>query len=455
MNDEQTVNPVEQTQSHERNVRKQIKGVLMSAHPDRVQSISPEHKQDAETISHLLYEVLKSADNMSHWSYEVRQRLPVGSEITLVAIRDGALIPPKTVPLRRPEVFLKMYETYLETGDVPAELINDDAEAEHLDEEHTDEIFHDDSDEEIAEYFDDISKAKTIEDLLGVLGATKYDSQVVLAEAGVLRALYAKAEQMILDEITAGTVDKLQLAIKHVAKFRFPDASITENLRTMIEARAETGGEQVVAAPSNVTEWEIRAAAEGMTLDGLAALAKELAESTKGKPEVRRRAQRGIDSIAKSAFVKECDACDSIDAHTQLYQKAMHFPFSEYDTKESHYKSDVLDILETRAKYFMLGLLQKDDMRIKQLNDFEEQVRRFPFQHMGNVTDLQNEIVIRRERLRGNKLSYEQQDEVINEKSGPLDRSTEQRREDALRGNTWRRILQPTIEFLTRDHRNE
>src|SRR5438132_1706556 len=85
-----------------------------------------------EQLVPILNEILKFPNDLEGWSDEMHTQYPKGSEVVFAGLaKDGTLREPKSFPLRRPEVFLKMVEEFLNTGDVSPELVADDAEGDH------------------------------------------------------------------------------------------------------------------------------------------------------------------------------------------------------------------------------------------------------------------------------------------------------------------------------------
>src|SRR3989344_4261884 len=116
-------------------IKSRVRNIFQRIHHDKLAHLSPEQARLGEPLVQILHEIQKFPDDLERWSHETRERYPHNTEVTLVGLnKDGALLPPRVVPLRRPEVFLKMYETYLAEETIPEELISDDAEAEGFDE---------------------------------------------------------------------------------------------------------------------------------------------------------------------------------------------------------------------------------------------------------------------------------------------------------------------------------
>ena len=372
-------------------IKSRVRNIFQRIHHDKLALLSPEQARLGEPLVQILHEIQKFPDDLERWSHETRERYPHNTEVTLVGLnKDGALLPPRVVPLRRPEVFLKMYETYLAEETIPEELISDDAEAEGFDE--YGEFNEADMSEDITEFHEYIEKAKTFDKLIGIQNATKTQSTVTLKRGGVLQALDAKAEQMILDEIAAGTEDKFQLALTHLNAFTFSDPAIGDNLRVSLEAlKPQT---EILQMQSNVTDFEERAAA-AKSIEDLAVIAKSV-------PENETRVRKSIDNLTKTKFIEACQRNASIDGFKNTLGEARRFPFSD-----SAYGEDVRFIVEARAKSFILGEIKKGSTT-EELDAIEEKAREFRFTHDENLTDINNEIVIRREGLRGNPLSFQQ-----------------------------------------------
>jgi hypothetical protein len=170
---------IEKSDSDPQAVKSRARKMLMNVHTDRFAN-SPELIKPASTLVSLLQEISAFPDDPDNWQASTEETMPLGTEITLIGeAPDGTIRPPLVVPLRRPEVFLKMLETYLATGSVPADLIADDSEAS--DEE---TIAHREVDEASKMFLQHIERASTLDHVLGIQFASRVHSMAGLRKSG-------------------------------------------------------------------------------------------------------------------------------------------------------------------------------------------------------------------------------------------------------------------------------
>ncbi len=378
-------------QQKEKTPKQRVKDVLKRIHFDKIRHLSEEQAEMSRKVTSILYDALDLPD-LNRWSVALRDEYPKGTMVTLVGEKDGQLLKPIDVPLNRPEIFLKMYESYLETGEVPEDLVADNTEEEVAEDEEDAEMQERDYSDDIKEYHDLINAAANVEKLIRIQKITKQEFGVrELKKFGIAQALDKKAEQIIFDEIMAGTTDKLQLALAHLDTYKFYEASIGENLRTLLESQTST--EEIPQMPSNARSFE-RDAAGAETIAELAEIAKKAEENKEATGVLK-----SIDNLAKTKFTEECKKATGIDQFKSMLGEARRFPFHE-----STYGENVRHIIEGHAKFFILAEISKQNT-IDALNAFEDSIHTMHFSNDSMLTDINNEFVIAREKLRGNEIS--------------------------------------------------
>src|SRR3989344_8426538 len=87
----------------ESNIKSRARTLLMKLHPDQLGSDESAH------LIELIKELSTHPDDKDNWSTGVRQKYPRGTHIAFVAPGRE----PRSLPLRRPETFLKMLEAFV------------------------------------------------------------------------------------------------------------------------------------------------------------------------------------------------------------------------------------------------------------------------------------------------------------------------------------------------------
>src|SRR3989344_3537671 len=210
----------------------EVRQLLRRVHTDQLGGTGTEAGVGQE-LTQILDEVLKFPNDLKGWSHELRERYPLGSKVRLIGLTPTSEVrAPQEVPLRRPEVFLKMLRAYLDTGSIPEKLIADDAEGSGEETEEQREI-----DATAKMFLAMLDEPESFEHLLGIRGAMSMYHPVTLRNAGIYAKFDAVTEKMIAEEIEIGTPDKLQLANTHLNELKFFNPKIGERLRSLLEAK--------------------------------------------------------------------------------------------------------------------------------------------------------------------------------------------------------------------------
>ena len=358
----------------ESNIKSRARALLMKLHPDQLRS------NDASHLISLLKELSAHPDDTENWSLDVRKNAPRGANVLFIAPGRE----PRSLPLRKPSTFLKMLEAFVETGEVPQELIDDESEGVRVSDIEREEV-----DENIKMFRDFISGATLFDELLGILMAINLHSRQNMRAGGIPQLFDAKAEELIGAEIaTADTPDTLQVATTHVRGLEYFDPNVRERLESALSERASSSKSELLVPPSSIHEFESRAAAAD-TLDDLMKVAVEARTETFDTDAERRSVRRSIDTLAKNKFLEVCASSDTMDTYIDTMVKARQFPFSE-----DGYGQDVVGIIERNAKYFALSQIAKAGSP-EALEETEKAARRFPFSDE-HRRDLNDEVIKKR-----------------------------------------------------------
>ena len=383
-------------------------------HPDKLSSAgaSPEVVKAGQALSPLVDKILKSQVDMERWGDDIDQSITSGGpEIALVGLApDGTIRPPRVVNIRKPAVFLEMLAAYLNEGSIPEELFAtpayDPSEVDEYEEEFMGSSHPDAAGRESARQLKEgIQNAKDFDHCMGLKLATQISSQHNMRLYGVLQALDKKVGEIITTEIvTADSREKIQLAEEHLKTFQFDDATIADRLQTMFNERLQEGA----AWPSTFrepNEFEAELT-DAVSLEDLTRIEGEIRTATFPSERERINTLKNISTLAKKMLMDECNELSSMQQFAETFNKAQRFPFVSDPNASTQYGDDVLDTIETRAKYFVLGQIGGVDS-IEKLEAIEDAGLRFPFRHNENITDLRNEFIIVREALRGNAINVE------------------------------------------------
>lgn len=392
-----------------------VRDLMKLVHPNAFPNATPPEEVTSalHELSPLLDEILKHPHDLGSWSpeayeqYKDKELMLAGMEpkkkikeddveaMAAEEARERAVREPLAIPFpQRPDVFLKVLEAYLKTGKVSKRLHEEIAaavpeESEEKAEESEEKIEMDST----LRMFENALANPDFDQLQGLRAATA--AYPVLSEHHHLEdRIDAAAQKMIEDEIATGTPDSLQRANAYLnEEYPFRKA-ITARLREAYEAKKQETGAEDLIMPTNVSNLESEAAA-AETVEDLAKIAEHVPSS-----EIRTR--KSIDNLAKTKFTEECKKATDIDQFKSMLGEARRFPFHD-----STYGEDVRHIVEGHAKFFILAEISKLNT-IDALNAFEDNIHSIRFSNDAMLTDINNEFVIAREKLRGNDLSAQQ-----------------------------------------------
>jgi len=382
---------IDEMRTPEKEIRRRARGLTRRVHPDNLQAISIEAAKQSEALIPLLEKIIKNPIDMENWGDDIRNQYPhKGLEITFIGLApDRTLRPPRPVALRKPSVFLDMLGAYLDTGDIPQYLLDAPAyDPSYIDE---DEDWGVEDPEAIARenarvLIEGIQTAKDFDHCMGLKLATQISPQHNMRMFGVLKALDEKVQEIITKEIEAvDDLEKLKTAEEHILEFQFDDTEISPRLTNLFEERRRSPllpPEPVYAPPS---ELEIRAS-EASSLETLRAIVAEVEEKRFDSEQERVNTRKSINTYAKKALLNECGMNASLEAFAKTFREAQEFPFSD-----EAYGFHVLDMIEMRAKYFVLGTILNSPS-IESLDAIAPTIDRFPFRHPENGHDLRMEI---------------------------------------------------------------
>lgn len=387
----------EPIRTEEQQRRARARRMLTRVHPDRIQS-----NVGAHLVAPLNW-IMTRPEVPDNWGQDLNKEYQLGFEITLVGnAPDGTLRAPRKVGMRKPKDFLDILEAYLDTGDIPADLLNTPLYnpmtappilgiAADLEDEGD---YGDDPDTprgratasfeaQAAEHSlkTAVRDASDYDYCVGLRVATRLYAQATMRAHGVLQALDEKVEHFLSEEIKqADTEEKLRQVESRIEEFDFDDDTVRPRLQqALADHIARAGLPEPVYPPPN--EFEIRAA-QAKTLEELKEAAKAIHIGAFTSMEERNRTLKSVDGYARKIIYEACGRSATIEALRDIYRQTQDFAFTD-----TEYGFRVLDLIGMHAKYLLLANVwsAKSPAMLDRIRD---SVAAFPFRHKEMAHDV-------------------------------------------------------------------
>ena len=371
--------------------KSEARQLLQRVHPDKFSQMAPQYVPLVDKLIPLLDKVMKNPHDLDNWGDDIDMRYPnKGDIVELVGFaKDGTTIrEPRPIALRRPEIFLKMLREYLDTGTISEKLLQEPYYEKSFmedDEESswgaTDTVF--EANDVALLLKNSIASAEDFDYLRAIQVATTVHFKHNMRVQGVLAALDAKVEEIVMQEIThVDSPEQAKIVEEHITTFPFDDAEIAPRLLLIFNER---GQDVTIEDASESTPNYEHLAAEVKTLQELAGIVSVVQSDAVLDEVAKIRIKKSFNTFAKHLAMLECQKNTSLKDFETTLRSAQNFPFSDQS-----YGLDVVDHINYHAKYFALKNIF-DANSSQKLNSVAHEIAQFPFTKP-NMLDLLSEI---------------------------------------------------------------